>query len=142
MEHLGINQTVLKLIKSLKSQTRNGVSFISIRNYENSNGEVANHLVNLGVKYENAIKSDIAFLEKLDVKQHSFNSTPELVEQARIELIESFLKPNENKSKGQTDAYTYIGNGIKVHNKEGHLFIHAFRHSKTIITEEMNYANY
>ena len=134
--NLEINQKALTLIVALnmaKQKSRNGISFLSVKNYENSKGEIANHLLNVGIKYENAVKADVAFLQKLDIQNHVFTSTPELIETARLELIESFLKPNENRSNGQINAYTHIGNGIKVENNTGFLHVYGYREKKDVI---------
>ena len=55
-----------------------------------------NNLINVGASYENAKRKDIETLENLNVTEHSFKSTPDLIEEARVELIKAFLKPDEN----------------------------------------------
>lgn len=126
----------LQVITNLKKATDNsitGVSFVSIRNYTNANGETSNNLINVGIKYENAKKKDIEFLETLDAKQHTFKSTPELIEEARVELIKAFLKPDANRSQGQIEAYTQIVPGVKVHNETGVLYVYGYREQKTVL---------
>ena len=109
---------VINLAKAAIEKSPNGVSFVSIRNYTNQYGEVSNQTINVGASYENAKKADIETLEKLDITnaENGFKSSVLMLEKARVELIESFIKPNENRSKGQTDAYTNICKGIRVHN--------------------------
>jgi hypothetical protein len=58
-----------------------------------------------------------------------------LLEKARVELINSFVNPNENRSNGQIDTYTIVAKGIKVHNETGEIYIFGLRNSKTIIEQ-------
>ncbi len=69
-------------------------------------------------------------MEKFDSKLDSA-----LLETARLELIESFINPSENRSNGQIDAYTHIFSGVKVHNETGKLYIYGYRENKTDIQE-------
>ena len=43
---------VIGLVKNAVSSSLTGVSFFSVKNYENSNGEVSNQLINVGINYE------------------------------------------------------------------------------------------
>ena len=52
---------VIKAVKEATSKSITGVSFVSVKNYTNSKGEVSNNLINIGIKYESAKKKDIAF---------------------------------------------------------------------------------
>lgn len=138
MQNIEIPSKVLKVITTLKQATNKsitGVSFVSIRNYTNKNGEVSNNLINIGASYERALKQDVEFLENLKFGDYEFKSTPDLIEEARVTLIEAFLKPNENRSNGQKDAYTHIVPGLKVHNETGLLYVYGYREQKTVITK-------
>ena len=132
-------QLVINLVKKAIEKSPNGVSFVSIREYKNKQGEVSNQTINIGASYDNAKKADIETLEGLDItdQKHSFKSSVLMLEQARIELIEGFLKPNENISKGQKDAYTHIPNcsGLKVHNTTGLLYLFGNRINKTVLVK-------
>ena len=127
-----ISQKAVAVINTIKKATEKsvtGVSFVSIRNYANKSvfvrikcianksGEVSNNLLNVGASYENAKKKDIEFLQKLNLHEHNFKSDLSLIEEARKELIASLIKPDENRSEGQINAYTNIVKGIKVHNE-------------------------
>jgi hypothetical protein len=136
MNTLQISAKAASVIKTLKAATDKsvtGVSFVSIRNYTNKSGETSNNLINVGASYERAKQNDIAFLENLDATAHEFKSAPDLIESARIALIEAFLKPDQNRSKGQTDAYTHIVPGVKVHNETGLLYVYGYREQKTVL---------
>ncbi len=138
MENLTISQKALQVINLIKKAVSNsitGVSFVSIKNYTNSAGEVANSLINVGINYETAKAKDIEFLRNINLTQHEFKSPLALLEQARHDLIAAFIKPNENISKGQKDAYTHIFAGVKVHNETGVLYVYGYRESKTVLVE-------
>lgn len=134
-----VAQQVINLVMKAIEKSPNGVSFVSIKEYTNKQGEVSNQTINIGASYENAKKADIATLEALDVTDatHGFKSGVLLLEQARRELIEAFLNPNENISNGQKDAYTHIPNcsGLKVHNEKGLLYLYGNRINKTVLVE-------
>ena len=134
--------TVTKSIEALKvinaltialAKSPTGVSFVSIKGYTNSFGEVANNVVNVGASLTKAKEKDVETLQNLDVTKLGGDSI--LLEKARVELINSFLNPNENRSNGQIDAYTIVAKGIKVHNETGEIYIFGLRTSKTVITE-------
>jgi hypothetical protein len=112
-------QVITNLSKAL-SKSPTGVSFVSIKGYTNSFGEVSNNLVNVGASLTNAKAKDITTLQSLDVT--TLNGDSILLEKARVELINSFINPNENRSQGQIDAYTIVAKGIKVHNITGKIY--------------------
>ena len=132
-----ISQKALKVILTLKSATSKsvtGVSFVSIRNYTNKFGEVSNNLINVGANYEKAKQKDITFLENINFSDYEFKSDLSLLDEARKVLIASFIKPDENRSNGQINAYTHIVSGVKVHNETGMLYIYGHRENKQILT--------
>jgi hypothetical protein len=133
-----LNKSViaLKVINSLSNalaKSPTGVSFVSIKGYTNSYGEVSNNLVNVGASLTSAKYSDIETLQSLDVT--ALNGDSILLEKARVELINSFIAPNENRSNGQIDAYTIIAKGIKVHNQSGEIYVFGLRNSKSVLAE-------
>jgi hypothetical protein len=126
----------LQVINSLSNalaKSPTGVSFVSIKGYTNSYGEVSNNLVNVGASLTSAKYSDIETLQSLDVT--ALNGDSILLEKARVELINSFIAPNENRSQGQIDAYTIICKGVKVHNESGEIYVYGLRKSKTTLVE-------
>ena len=120
---------VIAKVRQATSKSITGVTFISIRNYTNSSGEIANHLVNVGASYENAKAKDIEYLRNLNVEKFDSKLDSALLE------TESFINPSENRSNGQIDAYTHIFSGVKVHNETGKLYIYGYRENKTVIQE-------
>lgn len=119
----------------------NGTQFVAIRNYENSKGEVANHVVNLNVDYGKAKLKDIETLKNLDVSTlDSKGLGKDLMEQARQALLGAAISPNKARSNGQTEAYKTICNGVSVYvgqdeSKQGEIKIFAMAVSKKVIVE-------
>ena len=126
---------LLKNVIQVVQNSPTKVAFVSLRNYTDSKGEVQNALINVGVSYENAKKKDIEYLQNLDVKSLKTDIPLELLEKAKEELLKALIKPNENRSNGQIDAYTFISNGIKVHNVKNELYIFGMSVNKKVIEE-------
>ena len=136
MNTIAQSTTALQVIANLTSvlaKSPTGVSFVSIKGYTNAYGEVSNNLVNVGASLTNAKAKDVETLQSLDVT--TLGGDTILLEKARVELINSFVSPNENRSNGQIDAYTIVGKGIKVHNESGEIYIFGLRNSKSIIEQ-------
>jgi hypothetical protein len=130
---------VIKAVKEATAKSITGVSFVSVKNYTNKAGEVSNNLINIGINYANAKKKDIATLNELNIdkaiKEHGFKCSKELLEEARKELMVSFIKPDENRSQGQINAYTIIFDGVKVHNHTGVLYLYGYREKKDVLVK-------
>lgn len=130
---------VIKAVKEAVEKSITGVSFVSVKNYTNKQGEVSNNLINIGIKYENAKKKDIAFLNELNiekaVKEFGLKSELSLLEQAKKDLMVAFIKPDQNRSQGQINAYTTIFEGVKVHNETGVLYIYGYREKKEVLVK-------
>jgi hypothetical protein len=124
---------VVKNVKEALGKSITGVSFVSIKNYTNKQGEIANHLFNIGIRYENAKKKDVDTL--LTLREHEFKSDESLLKEARQALIDSFINPSKAQSEAQKDAYTHICEGLKVHNVTGELYIYGYRENKTVIKQ-------
>ena len=139
-----INTNVLNIITNLQAaveKSPTGVSFLSIKNYESGKNDkkcivakIADYVINIGASYENAKNKDIAMLQALDVTnaKYAFKSDVVTLELAKVELINSFITPNENRSNGQIDAYTRISNGLKVHNETGLLYVYGYKLSQKV----------
>jgi hypothetical protein len=126
---------VINLVKNAVSNSITGVSFFSIKNYTNSKGEVSNSLINVGVDYAKSKQQDIDFLKNINLKDYTFKSPIDIIEDARLDLIVSLTSPDENRSNGQKNAYTPIFSGVKVHNETGLLYVYGYRVNKTVIKE-------
>jgi hypothetical protein len=121
-----------KLINHLKNIT--GVSFVSVT-YVNQQNEKQHTLFNVGVDYQKAKQKDIKYLKQLDVSTLKSNLPIELLETARVALLESFIKPSKTRSEGINNAYTHLGNGLKIHNETQVIYVYGMKVHKRVIEE-------
>ena len=121
-----------KLIEQLKSIT--GVSFVSVT-YVNQQNEKHQTTFNVGVDYSKAKEKDIEYLKQLDVSTIESSLGVELLEEARLALLESFQNPSKKKSEGVSNAYTHLGVGLKIHNESKKLFVYGMKVHKQIIKQ-------
>jgi hypothetical protein len=119
-------QTLETLVKKALDNSKNGVSFFSIKGYTNDKGEVSNRVINIGVSYQNAKKKDIEFLTNLDVKTLKSDLGVQLLEEARQSLLGALISPNKTRSEGQINAFTNISDAVKIHNETKALYIFGF----------------
>jgi hypothetical protein len=124
--------TTTELMANL-NEIRNGVSFVNIL-YTNQADEVQKTTFNVGVSYNKAKEKDFAFLETLDVKTLKSDMPTELLEQARVALLEALLKPNKAKSEAQKNAYEHLINGVKMHKETKDLYVFGMKVKKTIVS--------
>lgn len=78
----------------LAVKTIKGTSFVSVRNYENKEGEISNQTFLVGISYENLLKSDLETLQNCNVENLNLPFDLDLLKQAKDELINSILKPS------------------------------------------------
>lgn len=123
-----MKNSILVVAKTIK-----GATFVSVRNYENKEGEISNQIFVTNIKYENCVKHDLEVIESTDVHTLGLNFSTELLDKAKEELIKSLTKPSENHSNGQKDAYTYLEKGVKQHNETGTYYITGLRVRKETI---------
>jgi len=125
-----MRSTIFDLLKSFGKNR--GSQFISVRGYENSEGEIANFVLNVRTKYETAKQKDIAHLQRI-LKDGKFEN--DLQKQAIEELLQGLIKPNENRSKGQTETYESIDGYpmLKRHIITNELYIYGQRISKKVL---------
>ena len=134
-------KNIINLLNEAIANSPTGVSIFSIRNYESGLNDkktlvtkIADYRINVGISYEKQKQKDIVRLQNLDVTTLTgFKSSSAMLLKAKEELINSFIKPNENRSNGQLDAYTTIRNGVKVHNETGKLYIYGYKLNETVI---------
>lgn len=126
---------VINMAKAAVAKSPTGVSFVSIKGYSNQQGEVADHVFNIGADYMKAKESDIKFLQELDVTKGQWKSDMVTMAKAKAELIKSLTNPDEVRSQAQQDAYTHICKGVKVHNETGVLYVYGNRVNKVVHVE-------
>jgi len=136
-------QVINQLNKTI-SNSPTGVSFARINNYVNSSGEVSNITINIGINYANVKSKDLEYLQKLNINSLTRNANTtlnlikldkQLLKEAQNALIASQLKPNVNRSKAQTEAYTRIkgASQIKVHNETGCIYLEGYVVKKEVL---------
>lgn len=126
---------VISIVKNAVSKSPTGVSFFRVTNYTNKNGEVANHKINVGARYDRAKAKDIEFLENLDVTTMTWKSSMVDILKAKTALIEAFKNPDKARSEGQINAYTHICPSVKVHNETGLIYLYGLRVKKEVIVK-------
>jgi hypothetical protein len=112
-----------------------GCRFVGIKGYTNNNGEVSDILINLGASYVNAKEKDIEYLRTLDVTKMDTTIDAETLETARVELLNSLIKPSETRSEAQTDTYLNINQALKIHKESLAIFVYGYCENKRVITE-------
>lgn len=118
-----------------------GVSFVSLKKYssdKSDNTEVADILINVGISYEKLKADDLEVLKACKKSVSSFvteNFGIAILEQAIDEKIQSILKPNENRSNGQIEAFTVLNNGMKFCHNTNSLLINGSIVRKTVIVK-------
>lgn len=112
-------------------------SFVRILNYSNDkgHGEVANYTINLGIKYENAKKSDIEWLKDANnLKGIDFGSVAQYAESARVEMLNARLKPGR-QSQAQSEAYQTLCPNVRLHKEKQRIYIYGFVVRKDVVVE-------
>ncbi|MCK9544843.1 MAG: hypothetical protein M0R03_22750 [Novosphingobium sp.] len=144
------NAKIVKRIVSKFSEL-NGTSFVGIPEYTSGTSnkkcivpEVANHVINAGFSYGNAVEKDLKALKgatEKDVEAIAKEGfTPELVKIAIAKLTQSF-ENNQNKetasagSLAQQDAYIQITPSVKLHVETGKLHIYGLTVQKKVIVK-------
>ena len=124
-----------------------GSSFVGIRGYESSKGEVSNVTLNVGGSYGKLLESDLKTLEEFDIaplckvfnkdvvlKAHTALLTS-LYKRTASELEKEVLRANNDKtikrSDAQKDAFITISKGLK--HKDNVLYVEGTVTQKTVL---------
>lgn len=120
--------------------------FISIENYHNEHGEIANHLVGFHINYKNSVTKSIQIWKNIKPNFSLIRGKPYSLQdliQAKEELINSYtlsLTPAGNPfytCKGiycsVLDCNQEIIPGIKLHKNDNILYIEGYRLAKRVI---------
>ena len=124
-------ETLVNITKKVHNSPT-GVSFVSVKGYENKQNEISNQLINVGVSYENAKAKDVETLQNLDVTTLDTDIDTKLLIEAKLALIKGLIAPNKVRSQAQKDAYETITKGIKVHNETKRLLVYGYIVSKEV----------
>ena len=111
-----------------------GCSFASIV-YTTEYNEKQQSIINIGIDLKVAKQKDIEWLENVDISTLDTDLPLDIMQQAQTELLFSLKNPNEKRSKGNVDAFTYIGNNLKQHNITKDIYIVGFAISKKVLEE-------
>lgn len=143
-------QTALKNIDTLVAcKTINGTSFVGVRNYENSKGEISNQTFLVGIDYGKLLESDLKTLKAFDIKPLIKKYDKEVVAKAYGELLSSLTKRTAselakailrasgdstiNRSDAQSEAFENVAKGLKT--KDEALYIYGLSVKKTVLVE-------
>lgn len=127
---------LMELMNEIKDKlsTIKGVSFVSV-DYVNQDGDHELIIFNIGVDYQKAKQKDLEMLYTLDVWSLTAPIPNTLLEDARLSLIDNLEKPNKAIQEGLKNAFTSLGNGFKIHNETGELYVYGMLISKYIKSE-------
>jgi hypothetical protein len=115
--------------------------FVSIRQYETNQGEIANYLINLGQHYGKSLMADFALLcflspEDFDVPSEYESSRPEAYDELYTSMCANVDENKNNHtpaSRAQSDLYITITPNIKMHKETGELYLNGFLIRKKVI---------
>lgn len=130
-------------------KTIKGTSFVGVRNYENSNGEISNQTFIVGVDYGKLLQSDLDKLKAFDIAPLIAKYDKETVAKAYQELLVSLVKRTATefekeilrasgdatigRSDAQSDAFVNVAKGLKV--QGDCLYIYGLSVKKTVLVE-------
>jgi len=126
-------ETIADTIKSAMNKSLTNVTFCSVKNYVNDEGEKSNYLINIGVNYQTAKQKDIKFLTELDITTREWNCPKIDILKAQTELLNGLINPSQTRSQAQKDAYIHINEALKVHTETLELFVFGSKVKKTIV---------
>jgi hypothetical protein len=120
------------LIETIQQATAKGCRFASITYKAKTTGEIAKHILLLGVSLENAYKKDVAKLEGV-----SYSGVKEEARKAILASLCESLK----KGIGKNSAYTQkgqwetLGKGIRRNIEKGTIQVYGLSVSKRVIVK-------
>jgi hypothetical protein len=139
------NLKTLVSVKNLK-----GTSFVGIKGYENSKGEISDFTLLANVSYYNMLVKDLRKLVELDLTNlFAKYENLELVQKPYTELLESYTKrlsDEQTKAKllaegdstivrsvAQSEIYVNLGNGLRVNKQTNELHVYGLIARKKVI---------
>lgn len=128
-------------------KTIKGTSFVGVRNYTNTQGEVSNQTFVVGIDYGKLLQKDLETLKAFDIQPLIAKYDKDVVAKAYNELLTSLIKRTATelekeilranndttivRSDAQSDAYIHIAKGLKA--QDDSLYIYGLCVKKTII---------
>ena len=122
--------TKSEFIELIELYISRGCRFISFTYRSQGTNELAKVVVNIGVSYSNACKTDNNTLIAMGV------SEDEITENARQELIKSVTNPSKTRSEGQ-DSYIGLAkeNAVRFNENTEKLYLFAELHNKNVLEQ-------
>lgn len=123
------------------SSVKPGSTFLTVHNYVNSMGEVADYSIVFHIDYLKAVERSLDVLQSYKPTKMAVAGKPYTLEQlkaAKVQVIDS-LKKSLSGSHTQTDAYDSVevnGNtipGVKLHSKDDALHLFGLRVWKNVV---------
>ena len=138
------NLKTLVSVKNLK-----GTSFVGIKGYENSKGEISDFTLLANISYYNMLVKDLRKLVELDLTNLFAKYDLELVQKPYTELLESYTKRLSDeqtketllalgdstlrRSVAQSDVYLNLGNGLRINKETNELHVYGLIARKKVI---------
>jgi len=123
-----------KIITEIIAKTIKGTSFVAVRNYTNSKGEISNQTFLVGANYETAKQADIETVRNFDISPVISDQLDEsIILQAKAAILKSLQNPSKSHSEAQANTYEYIGPGLKRHIENDTIHLVGFAIAKKVI---------
>jgi len=141
----------MKTLKTLVSvKNIKGASFVGIKGYENSKGEISDFTLLANISYYNMLVNDLKKLVELDLTNlFAKYENLELVQKPYNELLESYTKRLSDeqtketllalgdstikRSVAQSEVYVNLGNGLRVNKDTNELHVYGLVARKKVI---------
>jgi hypothetical protein len=141
----------MKTLKTLVSvKNIKGASFVGIKGYENSKGEISDFTLLANISYHNMLVNDLKKLVELDLTNlFAKYENLELVQKPYNELLESYTKRLSDeqtketllalgdstikRSVAQSEVYVNLGNGLRVNKDTNELHVYGLVARKKVI---------
>jgi len=141
----------MKSLKTLVSiKNIKGTSYVGIRGYENSKGEISDFTLLANISYYNMLVNDLRKLVELDLTNlFAKYGNLELVQKPYTELLESYTKRLSDeqtketllalgdstikRSVAQSEVYVNLGNGLRVNKETNELHVYGLIARKKVI---------
>ena len=117
----------------IKSKNIKGTTFVGVRNYKSSNGEIANHTFVVGADYGKAKECDLEKARNFDLSAVESDFSLDILEQAKSKIVDSLSKPFTQEDNVES-PYIKLATGIELHRETGEMYVVGFSMNKTVLT--------
>ena len=116
------------------AKTIKGTSFVGVRNYTNSKGEISNQTFLVGADYGKAKNADIETVRNFNISPLISEQLSEtLLIEAKNAILKGLEKPSTSHSEAQANTYETLTTGLKRHIDNDTIHLVGFAISKTVI---------